>query len=197
MRGRDVGLCVQSLHHHHNHHHHGLWKTEIQSHPTGGRGRRRWGSGREWRPDQGIGLGLLKTVVIHSVLQWFMSIVGTKTNLAHGLCKAVGLRTQRAARRLWQHAAHSSTDVGSQMCHRSPAQYLASQNKKGLFCFLFCFFLPSAYQPYLCIPPCNVLRSLVGAKTPLGGTFHYLPSNPGDVVSLQTITNTPDPSTHT
>lgn len=134
------GCWALSLHHHHNHHHHGLWKTELQSHPTGGRGRRRWGGGggREWRPDQGIGWGLLKTVVIHSVLQWFVSIVGTKTNLAHGLCKAVGLRAQRAAWRLWQHAAPSSTDVGSKMCHRSPAQYLTLQNKKGLFCF--CFF---------------------------------------------------------
>lgn len=111
MRGRDVGLWVQSLHHHHNHHHHGLWKTELQSHPTGGRGRRRWGSGREWRPYQGIGWGLLKTVVIHSVLQWFMSIVGTKTNLAHGLCKAVGLRAQRAARRMWQRAAAQMWEV--------------------------------------------------------------------------------------
>lgn len=35
--------------------------------------------------------GLIKTVVIHSVLQWFMSTVGT--NLAHGLWKSVELRT--------------------------------------------------------------------------------------------------------
>lgn len=37
--------------------------------------------------------GLIKTVVIHSVLQWFMSAVGT--NLAHGLCNTVELRTYK------------------------------------------------------------------------------------------------------
>lgn len=37
--------------------------------------------------------GLIKTVVIHSVLQWFMSALGT--NLAHGLCKTAGRRTYK------------------------------------------------------------------------------------------------------
>lgn len=88
--GRDVQSWVKPLHnhHHHNHHHHGLWKMETQSRPTqeglsgGGRG----GGGVGGSGSRARGLeGLIKMVVIHSVLQWLISAEGP--SLAHGLWK--------------------------------------------------------------------------------------------------------------
>lgn len=96
MWGRDVQSWVKPLHHHHHHHHYhyrGLWKTATQSPPTqeglrGGGG----GGGVDGSGIKAGGLeGLIKTVAIHSVFQWFMSAVGI--NLAHGLLKSVELRT--------------------------------------------------------------------------------------------------------
>lgn len=83
-------------HHHHNHHHHGLWKMETQSRPTQ-EGLRGGGGGVDGSGSRAGGLeGLIKTVAIHSVLQWFMSAVGT--NLAHGLWKSGELRTCKQVR---------------------------------------------------------------------------------------------------
>lgn len=57
--------------------------------------------------------GLIKTVVIHSVLQWFMSAVGT--NLAHGLWKSIELRTEAHTGHSWWHRASrlvTTTEIG-------------------------------------------------------------------------------------
>lgn len=84
--GRDVQSWVKPLLLHR--HHHGLWKTETQSRPTQEGLRAGGGGGVDGSGSRAGGLeGLIKTVVIHSVLQWFMSVVGT--NLAHGLWKSV------------------------------------------------------------------------------------------------------------
>lgn len=111
--GRDVQSWVKPLHdhhnHHHHHHHHGLWKTETQSQPTqeglrGGVG----GGGVDGSGSWARGLeGLIKTVVIHSVLCGLCQQL--ETNLAHGLWKSAELRT-------WFGSRSQQTDAETHRC---------------------------------------------------------------------------------